>query len=130
MQSGCVADDPDDVESSGEFDDARPEDADPTRITSQAALTTSSGNIWILVGGLFAAIAVAVLIALLGSDPPGISGAGAVIVVLLYAAMVIVRLLVRAGRMRLRLLAIGMLAIAAVSLTALLIVAGSLVATS
>ena len=121
---------PGDSEGSGEFDDARPEDADPTRITSQVALTTASGNIWILVGGLFAAIAVAMLIALLGSDPPGVSGTGAVIVVLLYAAMVVVRLVLPRGRMRLRVLAIGMLAIAVVALTALLIVAGNLVATS
>ena len=122
--------DADDSGEPGEFDDARPEDADPTRITSQVALTTASGNIWILVGGLFAAIAVAVLVALLGSDPPGIAGAGAVIVVLLYAAMIVVRLVLPAGRRRLQLLAIGMLAIAVVALTALLIVAGNLVATS
>ena len=72
----------------------------------------------------------AVLVGLLSSDPPGIAGAGAVIVVVLYAAMIVVRLVMPAGRRRLQLLAIGMLAIAVVALTALLIVAGNLVATS
>ncbi len=74
-------------------------------------------------GGIFAAIAFGVLVALVQLPPPGVALVAAVAVVALYAGMWLVRFVVRPGRRRLGLLAGGMLAIAAVSLAATLIVA-------
>ena len=108
------------------MDPDRPPPHDPTRLTEQPSLTFSTGRIWLVVGGLFTAIALAVLIAqaVLDLPPHGIPLAAAIVVALLYAGMIVVRLVVPVTRLRRRLglLAIGMLAIAAVSLTAVLIV--------
>ena len=98
---------------------------DPTRIRSQASLTTSNGRSWLILGGLLAAIAVGVLIALMDRPPTGLALGAAIIVVALYAAMVVVRLVTAPGRRRLALLATGMLAIAAVALVAVAIIANS-----
>jgi hypothetical protein len=96
---------------------------DPTKVTSQPALTSSSGAIWLLVGGLFAAICLSVLIPMCWLDPPGTAFVGVVAVIALYAAMVITRLMVRARRLRLRLLAIFMLSMAVIVLVCLGVVA-------
>lgn len=98
---------------------------DPTRQRDQPALTTSSGLIWLVVGGLFAAISLGVLIPLTTLPPAGVALTAAVIVVVLYAGMVMVRLLTRPGRRRLGLLLGGMLGIAASALIAVLVVAGA-----
>lgn len=98
---------------------------DPTRIRSQASLTTSTGRIWLIIGGLFTAISLALLIAMTQLPPPGVAGVAAVVVAVLYGAMVVVRLVTAPGRRRLTLLATGLLLIAAVSLIAVAIVAGS-----
>ena len=98
--------------------------SDPTRMREQPSLTTARGNIWLVVGGLFTAIALGVLIALTTVDGRGIALVAAIVVAVLYVGMVVVRFAVPAGRLRLGLLAGGMLAIAAVSLTAVLVVAG------
>jgi hypothetical protein len=82
---------------------------DPTRQRNQPALTTSSGLIWLVVGGLMAAISFGVL-ALLGAWPT------AIVIAALYLGMIVVRLLVGPGRVRLGLLAAGMLAIAVIAL--------------
>lgn len=76
-------------------------------------------------GGIFAAIAFGVLVVLVPLPPPGVALVAAIVVVALYAGMWLVRFTVQPGRRRLGLMAGGMLAIAAVSLTATLIVAGS-----
>lgn len=96
---------------------------DPTRVTEQPALTTSTGRIWLIVGGLFTAIALAVLIPMTGLPPHGVALGAAIVIGALYAGMIVVRLAVPPGRRRLGLLAIGMLLIAAVSLVAASIVA-------
>ena len=111
-------------------DDAdRPPQRDETRLTEQPSLTFSSGRIWLVVGGLFAAIALGVLIpeAVLGLPPHGLPLAAAIVVVLLYALMLVARFAVPVTRLRRRLgmLAIGMLAIAAVSLATVIVVAFS-----
>lgn len=98
---------------------------DPTRIRSQPALTTSSGRIWLIVGGIFAVISLAVLIPMTSMPPPGVALTGACVVVALYAAMVITRLLVERRRLRLGLMAIFMLVMAAVALGCTLWVAWS-----
>lgn len=95
------------------------------RQRDQPALTTSSGLIWLVVGGLLAATGVAVLVPMTALPPPGVALAAVIIVSALYAGMVAVRLAVRPGRRRLGLLAAGMIAIAAVALGAVLVVAAT-----
>lgn len=98
-------------------------ESDPTRVRNQPSLVTSNGTIWLVVGGIFTAIALAMLIPMAWLPPPGLAIAAAALMVLLYVAMLIVRVAAPAGRRRLGMLAVGMLAIAAVSLTAVIIVA-------
>jgi len=108
------------------MDPDQPPPLDPTKVTDQPSLTFSTGRIWLVVGGLFTAVALAVLIpqTIAGLEPRGVPLAAAVIDLALYAGMVVARLTVPVTRLRLRLalMAIGMLAIAAVSLAAVLIV--------
>ncbi len=99
--------------------------SDPTRLRDQPALTQSSGLIWLVVGGIFTAIALGVLIALVQLPPPGVALIAAIVVAALYAGMWLVRFVTGPGRRRLGLMAAGMLSIAAVALAATLIVAGS-----
>ncbi len=98
-------------------------DTDPTLVRNQPALTTSTGRSWLILGGILAAIAVALLVAMGQLPPPGLGYLAAAIVALLYAGMLLVRAWVRPGRLRLGLLAAGMLLIAAVSLAAVLVIA-------
>jgi len=109
----------------GAMDD-RPPPHDETKVTEQPALTFSTGRIWLVVGGLFTAVALAVLIpqAIAALPPRGVPIAAAIIDVILYAGMIVARFTVPVTRLRRRLglMAIGMLAIAAVSLAAVLVV--------
>lgn len=99
---------------------------DETKVTEQPSLTFSTGNIWLVVGGLFTAVALAVLVpqTIAGLPPRGVPLAAVIVDVALYAGMLVARFAVPVPRLRRRLglLAIGMLAIAAVSLIAVLIV--------
>lgn len=101
--------------------------SDPTRIRSQPALTTSSGAIWLVVGALFSAVSIAILLTLATRPPAGLAIGAAISVAVLYLGMVIVRLVVPATRRRSRLaiLAVLLLAIAAISLVSVLVLAGS-----
>lgn len=94
---------------------------DPTWIRNQPSLTTSSGTIWLVVGGIFAAIAVALLVAMGSLHPLGYWAAS--IIALFYAGMLLVRAWVRRQRLRLGLLAALMLAMAAVALGSVLFIA-------
>ena len=109
------------------MDADRPEPRDETRMTEQPALAFSTGTIWLVVGGLLTAIALGVLIpeAVTGLPPQGVPLAAAIVDVVLYALMFVARFAVPVTRLRRRLglLAIGMLAIAAISLGSVLIVA-------
>jgi hypothetical protein len=96
---------------------------DPTRIRNQPALTTSTGRIWLLVGGLFTAISLGVLIPMTALEPRGLALVATVIDLVLYAVIVAARLFIGPGRRRLGVMAIALLAIAAVSLAAVYIVA-------
>lgn len=98
---------------------------DPTRLRDQPALTQSSGLIWLVMGGIFTAIALGVLIVLIPLPPPGVALVAAIIVALLYGGMWLVRFAVKPGRRRLGWMAVGMLAIASVSLAGTLIVAAT-----
>jgi hypothetical protein len=99
------------------------DELDPTRVTNQPALTTSTGRIWLVVGGLLALISVVVLFLLVNLEPRGLATAGIVAVVLLYTAMVLVRLWMGAGRLRLGLLAACMIAMALIALVCVLTIA-------
>ncbi|SDL15568.1 hypothetical protein SAMN05216282_1369 [Cryobacterium psychrotolerans] len=99
--------------------------SDPTRVTSQPALTTSSGRSWLVVGALFTAIALSVLIPMTSLPPSGVALTGAITVAALYGGMLVVRVTVSRGRRRLRLLAAGLIAIAIVSVITAGIVAAT-----
>ncbi len=98
---------------------------DPTKIRNQPALTTSTGTSWLIIGGLFTAISLGVLIAMTQLPPPGIALGSAVAVAVLYLAMIAVRFLVPSGRRRLGLMSIAMLAIALIALVAAIVVAAT-----
>ena len=94
---------------------SRSERRDPTRIGDQPSLRTSGGAIWLIVGGLLAALATALLLALNSLQPPfGLVGAAVVLV--LYIVMVGAVLAIPARRARLVTLAGLMVAIAVVAL--------------
>jgi hypothetical protein len=96
-----------------------------TRIRDQASLTTSSGKSWLILGGLLALIAVAVLVPLLSQKPAGLALFGICSIVALYAAMIVVRLNVRPGRGMLTWLAILMCAIAVIGVVCVGMIAAS-----
>jgi hypothetical protein len=98
---------------------------DPTRLTNQPALTTSTGRSWLIVGGLFTAIALGVLIPMTTLAPSGVALTGAIVVAALYLGMLVVRFTVAPGRRRLGLMASGMIGIALVSLVTAGIVAAT-----
>jgi len=93
------------------------------RVRDQPSLTTSSGRSWLILGGLLAAIAIAVLVPLLSQQPAGVALFGICAIVALYAAMVLVRVNVRPGRGMLGWLAAFMIAIAIVGVVCVGVVA-------
>lgn len=98
---------------------------DPTRMSDQPALTSSKGLSWLILGGLLTLVSLGVLVtmAVQRMPPTGVAGTAAVVVGVLYLCMIIVRFATPPGRLRLTLLAVDMLAIAFVSLLAVLLVA-------
>jgi hypothetical protein len=98
---------------------------DPTRQRNQPALTTSSGLIWLVTGGLLTVVVLVVLVPLAASPPTGVALGGCVAAGVLYVGMLGVRSAVRPGPTRLRWLAGLMIAIAAVGLIAVLVLAGT-----
>jgi len=101
-----------------ENDEPPRRDPDPTLVTSQPALRTSSGAIWIIVGALFTAVCLIPLTAILAAG--GAAGiVAAVTAGLLVAglvAMVVVRVTAPDGPPRLKALAACLLGIALVAL--------------
>jgi hypothetical protein len=106
---------------------ANPGDDEPigtsTRVRDQPSLTTSTGKSWLILGGLLALIAVAVLVPLLAQKPGGVALFGICTIVALYAAMVVVRLNAKPGRGMLGWLAAFMIAIAVVGVICVGIIA-------
>ncbi|WP_243064547.1 hypothetical protein [Humibacter sp. RRB41] len=72
-------------------------DQDPTLVRNQPALRTSHGRIWLVVGGIFAVICVAVLLLQARNDVAW-AVIGAVVVVALYCAMIVARFMVPPAR--------------------------------
>jgi hypothetical protein len=62
-------------------------------VRNQPALRTSSGRVWLVVGGILAVVCMVVLLAQLRNSVP-LAVIGAIVVALLYAAMILVRYLV------------------------------------
>lgn len=96
--------------------------SDPAFVRNQASLTTSSGRIWLIVGGLFAVIVAGTLFALAQLPPPGFGLVGGIVVVALYLVMVVARLALR-GRARLGVMAGAMILMAVIGLGCALVVA-------
>lgn len=96
---------------------------DPTRVRNQPSLTTSTGRTWLIVGALFTAISLAVLLPMTALPPSGVALTAAILDVVFYAAMLAARFAVAPGRRRLPLMAAALLAIAVASFAAALIVA-------
>lgn len=87
------------------------------KVTKQPALTTASGGIWLVVGGIIALICLVFLWLMKDLEPLGASTIGIVIIVVTYLAMLAIRYGVRAPRVRLWSLAILTIGIAVTFLT-------------
>lgn len=83
----------------------------------QPALTTASGNMWLLVAGIIGALSLVFLWFMRELEPLGASVTGMVIIIVAYLAMVAVRYGVRAPRVRLWSLAILTIGISVTFLT-------------
>lgn len=95
------------------------------RLRDQPSLTTSSGGVWLVVGGLFAAIAVLVLLPMLALEPDGIAEFAIVSVLVLYGGIVVARVTAPHGRLRLGIMAACMLAMAFLALLAVIVIAAT-----
>lgn len=92
---------------------------DPTKVVNQPALRTSNGRIWLIMGGLFAAVTMIPfgMLIFAGDGRSRVTAlASAVLILLLYAAMIICRIAIRPGTIRLRFMAACMLTMAAAAL--------------
>jgi len=96
---------------------------DPNRLRNQPALTTASGTSWLVVGGLFSAIAIAVLAALSTLPPSGLAVAAIAVITGLYLTMFVVRFVVNARKRRLGLIAACFLTIAFIALSSVIAIA-------
>ncbi|MHA3682990.1 hypothetical protein ACXR2W_01850 [Leucobacter sp. HY1908] len=99
----------------GRYDPAQ----DPMRMGNQPALQTSTGALWLVMGALFAIITIGTLVAIALTTVGGAATVGwstAATVLMLFLAMVIVRIVTKRGRRRLIWMAVFFLAMAAVAL--------------
>jgi hypothetical protein len=94
---------------------------DPTKVRNQPSLRTLSGREWLVVGAITGAICVVVLVLQVGSAA-FVSLLGAALVVVIYAAMVMVKELVKPQRRRLGILAALLISMTLVTIAALLVV--------
>jgi magnesium-transporting ATPase (P-type) len=104
--------------SSPHADAVPPERPDPTRVTSQPALRSSTGAVWIIVAAAFTAVCLIPLVAIVGAGGAAsvVALVTATLLVIGLVAMVVVRLRARPGPPRLRPLAVCFLAMALVAL--------------
>jgi hypothetical protein len=96
---------------------------DETRVREQPTLTTSNGTIWLVVGGIFAAISIVMLVAMTVLPNGVVALVAALVVAVLYVGMIAARVLIPPGRRRLGVLAGGMLLMAAVAFLGVALVA-------
>jgi hypothetical protein len=97
--------------------------SDPTKVRSQPALNSGTGNTWLVVGGITTAIAGAFFAFGLQLEPPGLALSGLLAVLLLYAAMLVARFTIKPEPLRLRTLATLLLALSVIALVCLAVVA-------
>ncbi|MCU1407501.1 MAG: hypothetical protein JWQ43_3804 [Glaciihabitans sp.] len=95
-----------------------------TRVRDQPALTTSSGRIWLVLGGILAIVAVALLVPMLGMAPAGTALVSIILIVALYVGMLLSSL-VRPAKRRLTLMAWSMIGIAGVALVGIGMIAAA-----
>ncbi len=76
-------------------------DSSSTKVTEQRALTVASGSNWLVIGGGLSVICGGLLFAMQWLSPAIVATTGFVIVIVLYALMVVTRVVVRPGRVRL-----------------------------
>jgi hypothetical protein len=91
------------------------------KVTKQPALTTASGGIWLVVGGIIAIICLVLLWLMRDLEPLGAAITGIVIIVVAYLAMLAIRYGVRAPRLRLWSLAVLTIGIAVTFMTVAII---------
>lgn len=91
---------------------------DPTRVTNQPALRSSSGAVWLIMASVFTAVCLIPLIGIVtaGGAAGSVALVTATLLVVGLAAMVVIRLTVRDGPPRLRSLAGCFLAMALLAL--------------
>lgn len=94
---------------------------DSTRMGDQPALRTSGGAVWLVVGGVLAALCIGLLLALNSLQHP-VGLVGAAIVLVLYVFMVAAVLAIPDRRARLLTLACLMIGIAVAGLVFVLII--------
>lgn len=92
---------------------------DPMKMANQPALQASSGRIWLVVGAIFAAsslLPLALLIFAGSGKSTGVATVVAGLVILCFVLIVVARLVVKPGPIRLRWMAAGLLSMAAIAL--------------
>lgn len=97
--------------------------SDPTKMRNQPALTTSSGRTWVIVGAFVTAICVGMLLVLAKPPTVGLAVFAIVADVVLYACMIAVHLTVKAGTLRLWVIAVLYGLIVAITLVVVIIIA-------
>lgn len=108
--------------------DERPrERLDPTKVRDQFALRSSSGAVWIVSGGLFLLVVASVLAWIIVSSETAapVAVATGAVVIALYLVLLVVRFVVRPGKVRLRIMAVAMIGMALVSVVGLLLTVGA-----
>lgn len=107
----------------GPMEETPREPLDPRRIGDQPALQSSSGRIWIGAGAVFLVVIVGVLISIIVRGGPAVPFAIATgaIAVVLYLALLIARITLRPGTVRLRVMAAAMIGMAVFSLVGLVV---------
>ena len=95
--------------------------SDSQKVTQQKALTTDTGTVWLVVGGVIAAISLIFLWVMRELPPVGVAFGGIISIIVALLLMVAVRFGVTAPRVRLWLLAVLTLGIFAVFVIATLV---------
>lgn len=104
------------------MEERRRERLDPTKVRDQPALRSSSGAVWIVSGAVFLFVIVAVLtwIIVSGGAAVPVAITTGVLAAAFYVVLLVVRFVVRPGKVRLRIMAGAMIAMALFSIVGLL----------
>lgn len=97
--------------------------SDSQKVTQQKALTTDTGNLWLVVAGVIAAVSIVFLWVMRELPPVGVAFGGIITIVVAVLLMVAVRFGVTALRVRLWILALLTLTIFGAFVVAALVMA-------